>query len=123
MSEEAQQYSTGRGGKGNFSASKSPELLPQKSTLSQLSASLSHDKDGNYIMSTGRGGALNLIHTSVLPGEPELEPTASPQALLQPVYSVGRGGYGNIKSNSALADSTESKPKGSLLNKVKKFFQ
>ncbi|AMD19598.1 HCL553Cp [Eremothecium sinecaudum] len=53
----------------------------------------------NFTVSTGRGGAGNMLTTSESP-TPKLVPSGSQTpVLLQAVYSTGRGGAGNMRQN------------------------
>ncbi|SCU85657.1 LADA_0D08834g1_1 [Lachancea dasiensis] len=53
----------------------------------------------NYHISTGRGGAGNVVSTSEKPS-PKIVPQGSQTpSLLQPVFSTGRGGAGNMYKN------------------------
>lgn len=57
------------------------------------------DKDGNYTILSGRGGAGNIRKTRENPAlQTPMEPADESPSMseLRPVYSIGRGGAGNM---------------------------
>ncbi|QPG74148.1 hypothetical protein FOA43_001472 [Brettanomyces nanus] len=108
-------FSTGRGGAGNMiniSTAREAEneiVLSEEQNERQQRSSYKADKEGNYTVSSGRGGAGNITKVKNLPS-PKFEPKKSRDEKkedddddtdqLRPVYSIGRGGAGNMVRNT-----------------------
>ncbi len=101
-------FSVGRGGAGNMMNANTAQKAENEVVLQEegirkgknKSGSFKADKEGNYTVSAGRGGAGNIYKVKEDPLTTRNREDAQNQDHemedLRPVYSVGRGGAGNM---------------------------
>lgn len=58
-----------------------------------------HDTNNHYKVTFGRGGAGNIITSHSKPKPKLIKQGSQTPSIIQPVYSTGRGGAGNLKRN------------------------
>ncbi|VEU22829.1 DEKNAAC103917 [Brettanomyces naardenensis] len=80
-------------------------VLSEEDAQKKGDTSYRPDRNGNYTVSSGRGGAGNIQKVKDVPS-PKFEPKKSRSdestdgmEELRPIYSVGRGGAGNMIRN------------------------
>ncbi len=117
-------FSVGRGGAGNMMNANMAQKAENEVVLQEeeirkgknKSGGFKADKEGNYTVSAGRGGAGNIYKVKEDPVTTRNREDAEKQDRemedLRPVYSVGRGGAGNMVRRNKKKD----KPTNDVMN-------